>query len=58
MTAEVAREVETSLGLAFTGTGKIGGEARIGVTSADFEDQNRGDTTLLSADINVYYRPQ
>ena len=50
-------QVTPSIGLSFAGTGKTGGEARIGVTTANFDDELEGDTTLFSAAIDMYYEP-
>ena len=50
-------EITTSIGLSFAGTGKTGGEARIGATSANFDDAAVEDTTLFSAAIDMYYEP-
>ena len=42
-------------GLEFAATGRVRGEARVGATRADYDDEARDDVTLLAASVDLAY---
>lgn len=50
-------EARMLTGLSFRGTGKSGGEAKIGVSALSFNEGDRADQSTLTADIGLYFLP-
>jgi len=48
-------ELQILTGLVFSGSSRVGGEAKFGLTSANYQSDAVKDTSLLAVDVNVYY---
>ena len=50
-------EVKVLSGFSFRGTGKSGGDVKVGVTQANYSDSIVQDRSVFTADIGVYFLP-
>ena len=50
-------EAQVLTGLSFRGTGKSGGEAKIGIALSDYSDSRINDVSVLTANVGLFYIP-